>query len=298
MNQNEIKKILVPVDFTETSENALAEAMTLAKRLKSEVFLLHVVETNGYYSAVFPESNIILPSFAELKKAVKQKMNSMQEKMAKKYGISPHAFVINGHIATEIISFSKKKKIDFIVMGTHGADGYKELFIGSNAQRVVTLSNIPVITIQDKKIKAGFKNLLIPIDNSLHSREKVNMAMLFAEAYKSRIHLVGLPSSNDEQEVSDIKIKLASIEKIVSAKNMSYKTSIIHGKNLAKTAIKYAEENNNDLIVINTGHESKLTGIFMGAFAQQIVNHAKAPVLSFKHSPDHYSIDTPGFGIG
>jgi len=79
---------------------------------------------------------------------------------------------------------------------------------------------------------------------------------------------------------------------------LPYNTSVVYGENLAKKAIKYAAENKCDLIVINTGHESKMTGIFLGAFAQQIVNHSKIPVLSFKHTEGHFYIETPGFGIG
>ncbi|MDZ4757169.1 MAG: universal stress protein [Bacteroidota bacterium] len=296
MKKGDIKRILVPVDFSETSEISLVEAMTLAKRLSAEVFILHVIESSGYYYSIFPEKSVALPSFNEVKKAVNQKMEILQGKLAKKYGVTIHPFIVNGHIDTEIIALAKKKKIDMIFMGTHGASGYKEVFIGSNAQHVVTLSNVPVITIQQKKDKAGFKNILIPIDDSLHSREKVNIAMLIAETFKSYIHLIGLPETKDEEEVNKINIKLASVEKIINDSKLGYKTTVVHGKNLAKAAIKYAKENNCDLIVINTGHESQ-TGIFLGALAQQIVNHSSIPVLSFKHSEDHYSADTPAFGI-
>ncbi len=296
MNKIEILKILVPIDFTETSEIALAEAIALAKKLKAEIFLLHVIESNGYFTSIFPESGILLPSIEEIKKAVKKKMDAVQIKAAKKGEVHVHAFVVSGHIHTEIINFSKKKNIDLIVMGTHGASGYEELFIGSNAQQVVTLSEKPVITIRDKKSKLGFKNILIPIDDSLHSREKVNMAMIVAKAFGSRIHLVGLPVSKNQDDINKINIKLHSVEDVIKSEKLPYNTTIIHGSNLAKTANKYATENQCDLIVVNTGHESRLTGIFLGAFAQQIVNHATVPVLSFKHMKDHYSLDGAGYG--
>jgi nucleotide-binding universal stress UspA family protein len=182
-------------------------------------------------------------------------------------------------------------------MGTHGTSGFNELFLGSNAQRVVTLSDIPVLTMQSKLKHSGFKNILIPIDNSLHSREKVNMAILIADVYGAILHIIGLLDSDDIEVLNKINIKIESIKKIMSNDKLPYKTTIVHGKSLAKDAMKYAEENNCDLIVINTGHESKLTGIFLGAFAQQIVNHSKIPVLSIKHAEGYFSIETSGFGI-
>ena len=298
MSKTKINKILIPVDFSETSEIVMAEAIMLAKLLKAEVHLIHVIEFKGYYFAVIPETQTILPSYPELEKAVEKKMEELLEKIKNKFAISPEIFITSGNVDSEIINFSKEKKFDLIVMGTHGTSGFNELFLGSNAQRVVTLSDVPVLTMQSKLKHSGFKNILIPIDNSLHSREKVNMAMLIANVYGATLHIIGLPDSGDMEVLNKINIKIESVEKIIINDNLPHKTTIVHDKNLAEDALKYAEENNCDLIVINTGHESKLTGIFLGAFAQQIVNHSKIPVLSIKHAEGYLSIDTPGFGIG
>ena len=297
MKKMDIKKILVPVDFSETSEIAMNEAITLARLLKADLFLIHVIEYNGYYFTVVPESQIFLPSFPELEKVVQKRMDKIQAQIRKEFGIKAETYITTGDVHSEIINYSEKKKIDMIVMGTHGASGIAEVFIGSNAQRVVTLSDIPVLTIQKKKGKSGYKNILLPIDNSLHSREKLNIAIIIADLFGAKIHLVGLPDSKDKHELEKFKIKLDSVEKIIQADKLPYVTSIVHGNSLAKSAIKYASANKCDLIIINTGHESKITGIFLGAFAQQIVNHSKIPVLSCKHAQSEYSIDTPGFGI-
>lgn len=297
MKNTDIKKILVPVDFTETSEAAINEAVIIAKELKAQLFIIHVVEYLGYYFSVVPETQTIHPSIIEMEKVVQKKMEAIQKKIKATEGIVPVIFVTTGHIHDEIISFSNKKKIDLIIMGTHGASGYKELFIGSNAQRIVTLSDIPVLTMRKKKRKAGFKNILLPIDNSLHSREKVNLTILIAQLFNAKIHILGLPDSADTNDLNKINIKLDSVEKLITAGKLSHKTTIVHEKSLAKAAMDYAEKRKCDLIVINTGHESELTGIFLGAFAQQIVNHAKIPVLSFRHTEGHFTINIPGFGI-
>jgi len=301
MEKSTIKNILVPLDFSDTSEIALTEAIKLAGLFKANVFLIHVVEYlnefNGYFYSVVPEIQTSIPLLLEFEQTVEKKMEETKERIQKKYGIKVEVTVTSGQVHSEIIRFSEKEKVDLIIMGTHGVSGYKELFMGSNAQRVVTLSDVPVLTIQNEINKTGFKNILIPIDNSLHSREKVNMALLIADIFGSTIHIIGLPDSEEELDLNKITIKLESVEKIISSDKLPYKTTIVHGKNLAMDAIKYADENNCDLIVINTGHESKLTGIFLGAFAQQIVNHSKIPVLSIKHKEGYLTIETPGFGI-
>jgi len=298
MKNNEIKRILVPVDFTKTSDIAVTQAITLARLIKADLYLLHVVEYNGYYFSVVPETQTLLPSLLDLEKAVEKKMEEIRKSIKSKFGIKPLIHVTAGNIYSEIIDFSKKKKIDLIIMGTHGASGYKELFVGSNAQRIVTLSTVPVLTMQNKKSKSEFKNILIPIDNSLHSREKVNLAIQIAKLFGAKIHILGLEVSNDGSGVREIEVRTASVEKIITAEKLSYKTTIVSKGNLSKAAMKYATENKCDLIVINTGHESKSSGIFLGTFAQQIVNHSTIPVLSFRHSEGHYDINTEGFGIG
>lgn len=288
-----IKRILVPVDFTKTSEKAVAKAIIIAKTLNADIFLLHVLEYNAYQFSVVPEKQLLFPSITELEKALAKKMDAMRTGIRKKYKINPEINITTGRIDSEIIHFSKKKNIDLIIMGTHGASGYKELFIGSNSQRMVTLSDIPVLTIQKKIHKPGFNNILIPIDNSLHSREKVNIAMYMAKIFGAKIHILGLPSSNEKSAINKFKIKIESVERVMKLHNLSYKTSIAKGGSLATIAMNYADKSNCDLIVINTGHESQITGIFLGAFAQQIVNHAKIPVLSVKHIADHYSGRSP-----
>jgi nucleotide-binding universal stress UspA family protein len=297
MKKIEFKKILVPVDFTETSDIAMAETISLANRLKAQISLLHVIEYNSYRYSVARELETRLPSIEELETSVRGRMDEIVSEIERESQIKPVVNIVSGNVPAEIINFSRKHKIDLIVMGTHGASGYREMFIGSNAQRLVTLSEIPVLTLLNKINQSGFKNILLPIDNSLHSREKVSLAMQIAELFNAKIHVLGLPDSEDKTELDKFQIKLKSVERIISEDKLPYSTSVVHGKSLAKAAIDYADKNRCDLIVINTGHESEITGIFLGAFHQQIVNHSKIPVLSMKHTPDHYSVDTPGFGI-
>lgn len=296
MKNTAIKKILVPVDFTETSDIAVKEAVAMTELLDAELFLLHVVEYNEYYFSIVPDTLPMLPSLVTLEKGVKKKLEEVREKIKKNHSVTAKVFVTTGHVHSEIIDFAEKKKIDLIIMGTHGASGYKEFFIGSNAQHVVTLSKVPVLTMCTEKSKPGFKNILIPIDDALHSREKVNLAIKVADIYNSRVHLMGF--TEDAEEAGRIEIKLDSIKKISNSHKLSNKSVIVYDGSLAKSALEYANKNKCDLIVINTGHESEITGIFLGAFAQQIVNHSRIPVLSFRHSEGkHYTISTPGFGI-
>ncbi|HTL81288.1 MAG TPA: universal stress protein, partial [Bacteroidia bacterium] len=220
--KKEIKRILVPVDFTETSDNAVEEAVLLARLLGADIYLIHVIESLGYHYSVVPEMKTVLLSPREFEMEVVKKLEKLQERIKQEYGIKVETHVTNGNIHSQIIDYGMRNGVDLIVMGTHGASGFREIFIGSNAQRVVTLSPFPVLTIQKKKEQAGFRNILLPIDDSVHSREKVNIAIAIANAFAAKIRIIGLPDSADPKEMSKFNIKLASVEKMISAARLLF----------------------------------------------------------------------------
>lgn len=296
MKKIEIKKILVPIDFTETSFVAMEEAVSIAKLSKATLCLIHVIEFNGYYFSMVPETQAVLPALLEIEKGVQRKLNALSEEIKIKSAVDVEVYVTTGQIYSEIIDFSEKNNIDLILMGTHGASGYRELFIGSNAQRVVNHSKIPVLTIQEKRFKKEIKNILVPIDSSLHSREKMNFTIVLANLLKAKIHLIGIDDTKSK-DLKSINIKLKSVEDLIISNNLTYQTTIISENNIALASMNYAKENGCDLIVINIGHESNMSGVLSDFFSQQIVNHSKIPVLSLKHSEGYFSINTPGFGI-
>ncbi len=291
-----IERILVPVDFSETSDMAINTVAAMAKICEAELTLFHVLEYQEYYFSVLPEAKVLMPHIEDLRMEAKKKLDEMQSRIKADTGVRPDIFITTGNIESEIRDYSLKENMNLIVMGTHGISGYKEIFIGSNAQRVVTLSVVPVLTIT-KDSSSGFRNILMPFSDALHSRQKVNIAAEVAEQYKAHVHILGILGSDDKEEMHKMKIKLHSVENIIGGKNLPFSTEIVIAKNMAKKAIEYALQNNCDLMVINTGHESEITGVFLGAFAQQLVNHSPIPVLSVKPMEDSYTIGAAGFGV-
>jgi nucleotide-binding universal stress UspA family protein len=292
--KNEIKKILVPVDFTGITGDAIEAAASFAQSAKCEIMLMHVIEFNGYN--MIPEIHSMLPPLNEIEAAVTNRMGELRDRVSEKWNLRPGIFITAGNVYSEILAFAKKAHIDLILMGAHGVSGYKEFFIGSNTQRVTSLSDVPVLSIQGR-MPQKFNNILVPIDNSLYSREKLNEAIVIARIFSSTIHILGLPDSNEKAELDKFKVKLASVEDMVTAAGLSFKTAVVNEGTLANEALAYAGENQCDLIVINTGHESRVTGISPGAFAHEIVNHSKIPVLSIKHAEGNYEIEAPGYGV-
>ncbi|HEY6160872.1 MAG TPA: universal stress protein [Bacteroidia bacterium] len=286
-----VKRILVPIDFSETSLLALEHAGFMAKLFKADLYLTHVIEISEYTYSIYDPAVKFL-DLDEIRKIVIEKLDELAKRTRKEYGVHVNTICTNGRIPRDIVDTSKENAIDLIVMGTHGASGSEEFFIGSNAHRTVTLSACPVITVQTHAKKTGFRNILLPIDNTLHSRQKVDYAIEIAKHYHSKIHVLGLPESNADEDMKKFMIKLEAVEHAIKKAGLTYSIETIFSKNIAREAMDYAPKVNADLTVIMTDHESNLTGMFLGVRAKQVVNHSKVPVLSIKPVEGEYdSID-------
>jgi nucleotide-binding universal stress UspA family protein len=282
MKDINVKKILVPVDFSSTSLTALEHAGHMARLANAELLLIHVLHHKWTaFSWDLPEvpgGSIHLQG----QRALKQ-LGHLADNIQANYQVNVQSLCLTGHVAQTIVSTADSNNVDLIVMGTQGtSSGLEEIFIGSNAYRVVNQSNCPVLSIQGTAAKKGYQNILLPIDDSFYSLQKVNYAVMLAKQYGSHINLVGLAASDSPDEVHKIKIRLAQVEKHLRHHQLGFETRIRTGANYARLSMTAAYESNSDLIIIMTEWEEDITGLFIGPFARQVVNHSKIPVMSVR----------------
>jgi nucleotide-binding universal stress UspA family protein len=294
MKKFEVKKILVPTDFSETGLLAIDHAAHMAKLFSAQLILLHVIEVAETTFDIYNPSAPVR-SISDLQVIVTQRLSDLAGKIRNEHGITPEILCSSGRTAHEIADIAAEKEADLIIMGTHGASGFEEFFIGSNAHKTVTIAPCPVITVQTHVKTPGFREIVLPIDDTLHSRQKVDTAVELAKKYGSRIHIVGLMPSSDTVDKNKFGIKLDAVEDAVKRANVPYVRKTFEERNVAAKAMDYSNYVNADLIVIMTDHESHLTGMFIGPFAKQIVNHSRIPVMSIRPVEGRYeSIDLTG----
>lgn len=280
MKKPAIKRILIPMDFSETGQLALEHGAFMASLFKADLYLLHVMELFEYPYTLYDPLLIVPLDNDEFQKNITKSMEEEAQKIRTQHGLNVIPIVTRGRVVTEIVETAKSNNIDLIVMGTHGAKGFEEFFIGSNAHRTVTVSPCPVITIQTQTQKKGFTNIVAPFDNTLHSRQKVDHLVLLAKQHGAFVHILGLMTEDDDK--NKFMIKIESIEEALKHAKISYECKIVRGANLAIEAMNYSNQVKGDLIITMTDHESHLNGIFLGAFAKQIINHSKIPVMSIR----------------
>lgn len=275
-----VNKILIPIDFSETSKLALEHAANLCQKFNSKLHLLHVYTSSNV--DVLPNLTATSASEsneAKIKEMVTEELNTIGSDFKNKYNVEYQIEVREGKISKEISKTAIEVNADMIVMGTHGVSGFEEFFLGSNAYRTVTSSSVPVLTIQSHIKKIGYDKIVMPIDASKHTRDKASQVATIAKAFDSTVYIAALISENHEEEEKIFNLKVKQVEEYFDDQGVKHEKKVIHGENIADMTIEYSEEVGADLTVVMTEQESA-TGLFVGPYAQKVVNHSKTPILS------------------
>ena len=278
-------KILVPIDFSSQSLIALEQSYNLAREYHAEITLLNVIEEGGMLAKLFSNQQ-----HDELKKKLQDQLDAMAADVEKKSGVKVNTILAKGSIYDKIAEVAEMINATLIVMGTNGDEGLKKKFIGSNALRVVRGSAVPVITIKGKHHRNGCKTIVLPLDLSKETREKVNKAVEFSRLFHGAVvRVVSVLFTTDEFIVNKLTRQLGQVKAFLEKENVECTAEIIKGikgeETLAQNVIEYANKVEGDLIMIMTQQEIDFTDLFIGSSAQEIINHSQIPVLSIR--PQH-----------
>lgn len=279
MNRNNNNNILVPTDFSEIAQNALGHALKIADVYKNEITLLNIQDEGGLFGLFGSDEKMGL-----IKEAVDMKMDKLIAESAKSFpNVKINKRFETGKIYKVITEIAEKENFDSIVMGTNGASGLQQI-TGSNASRVINYAKVPVVVVKDQSIsKNGYEKIVLPIDLSRESRQKVTWAIHLAKRFNSVIHVIYENSSNNEVK-GRIFAAVNQTQDLLSENNANY---IVRGldeekypDSFAEDTLAYASEINADLIMIMTQQEKGFSEFLLGSYAQQIVNHSgKVPVM-------------------
>lgn len=282
MNRVRTSKVIVPIDFSKTALNAVKYAAFMVKPVNGEVILLHVMKKNDMVDIFIPALNIKDPSV--ITNYISSKLEKIAEDIRTRYGVNVSTETSTGHITSEIVHIAEEKEATMIVMGTHGSDTENGFFLGSNAYRVLTKSDIPVLTMQNAADKNGFSSILLPIDSSHHSRQKVDSAIYIAKKFKAKIHAFGVLHNDQYDKNYEFKMKtiLEQVQKLAEKDGVTCDTKIEFCDNRAKTTLDYATQVNADLIVIMSDQNAEFSSVLLGNYAHQLLNDSEVPVLCIK----------------
>ena len=277
-----MKTILVAIDFSKNATHALSYALLYANKLGTNIHLIWVDNTSSDESV----TDTIEGDLRREKKAYMNKIIEEYQPLLKQGKIE--MIFRKGRIYQEITKAAYEIKAEMIFAGTHGVSGYEQYWIGSNAYRIVTQAPCPVVTIRnDFKFKKTLKKILLPLDSSLETKQKLPFASDLAKSFGAVIHLL---------EVYNTPIKIIrkridhfgqEAKKCLVDENVDFVLDKIEADNVAASILEYSNSKNIDLIMMMTDQGTTTANKYLGPYAQQLINNATIPVLSLRAKEYH-----------
>ncbi|MFM7896967.1 MAG: universal stress protein [Flavobacterium sp.] len=273
-----MKRILVPTDFSKHAEYALKVAAQIAKRNDGEIFLLHMLELPSAGNDALSRAHDI-PELMFFKNAAVAKLDDL---MNSSYldGVKISR-IIQFEMAFEgIIKNGEAHNVDLIVMGSHGASGFQEMFIGSNTEKVVRNSNVPVLVIKREEDNFNASKFVFASDFSEEIKKPFEKVVEFANKFNAHLHLVNVNTPNNFKST---KVAQKQMDEFVAEfKINNYSTHIYNDVNVEKGILHFAKSIDADIIGMSTHGRKGLSHFFNGSISEDLVNHAKRPVITFK----------------
>ena len=281
-----MKKILVPTDFSDHAEYALKVAAQIARKNNGQIYLLHMLELPSHISDDgIGESNAVGTSadVPEVMFFMEKTRERFEDIVNKPYleGISIVEAIQFDRAFDGIIKHSKKEGIDLIVMGSHGASGFHEMFIGSNTEKVVRSSDIPVLVIKKEEGEFNPQNFIFASDFSDEIKKPFAKAVEFANSFNANLHLVFINTPNDFKATHAAQKNISDFAANFDIKN-GYTAHVYNDVNIEKGVLHFANSVNADLIGMCTHGRKGLAHFFNGSISEDLVNHAVRPVITFK----------------
>lgn len=274
-----MKRILVPIDFSEQANCAAKVAAKIAKQVGAEIFLLHMLELpEGVIDAMSGGDNSTPASLLFMKK-VHERFDELKAQDFFK-GLNVIESVHFHKTFDGVIAESKKQNIDLVVMGSSGATGLKEILVGSNTEKVVRHSEVPVLVIKKGSANFEINDIVFASDFANDSKVKFQSIIDFAAIFKAKLHLLYI---NTASNFSSTKKISNTINSFVTDFNIpDFETYIYNDVSIEKGILNYANDINADLIAINTHGRSGLSQLLNASIGQELANHAIRPVITFK----------------
>ncbi|WP_159021906.1 universal stress protein [Formosa sp. L2A11] len=274
-----MKRIMVPTDFSGEAEYATKVAAKFAKKFDCEIYLLHMIDLP------VGELDKMTPSYSEIPEALffmKLAAKNFNELLQKDFlqGITVHHVIKTNSTFQGINENAKELNIDLIIMGSHGTTGFKEIFIGSNTEKVVRTSHIPVLVIKSTENEFKADDMIFASDFNLDSKATYTQAVKFAKKFNSKIHLLLVNTPNNFSTTKESEERIQKF--IANADYPNFTINIHNDDTVEKGILNFAQEIDADIIGISTHGRQGIAHFFNGSISEDIVNHAVRPVITFK----------------
>lgn len=271
-----MKKILVPTDFSDCARRAEAIALDIASRANAEIHYMHIIHTPLEWRDLPLEKENLYP---ETKAQIAQARSALAELTynADKKGLISKSHLVYDRGREEVMAIVRQYGIELIVMGSYGADGFKEL-LGSNAQMMVRYAPVPVLVV--KGDKTSFSHMVFASDFEAVPVSSGKVVSEFAELLKARITLLYVNTPYNFRETDEVMADMEAFKEATGL--LKCDCDIYCALNAERGIEKYLSQTGADLVVLASVAKSNLLKLITSSLSENLVNHIQVPVLSIK----------------
>lgn len=274
-----MKKILVPIDFSKPSEYATKMAAKIAEKTNATVYLIHFIELPSGVIDIASSSTFSIPESMLYLRKTKEKVLEFKKSFFSEDRTVEYFIKLNSPFEG-IKKYAEKINADLIIMGSKGHSEFEEIMIGSNTEKIVRSSKIPVIVIKKDIKKFKLKNLVFASNFKEENKEVFRKFLDFANAFDSKVHLlkINTPSNfeitrNSIQKVKDF-IKDFHLPK--------HSINIYNDTSVEEGIVNFSREKKADLIALSTHGRSGISHLFTASVTKNLSKKALKPMFTVK----------------
>jgi nucleotide-binding universal stress UspA family protein len=275
-----MKKILLPIDFSETSDNAFVYALELANIFKAELVLLHTFELPIVDSQSLPINYAIIYETMEL-----TNFDHFKDKMPKLHAIAEERnlghiamshILMDGVLVNSIKKVVKQENIDFVVMGTKGAEGWLDSFLGTNTGAVISDVSVPVLSVPVGAKFNRFKNIAFTTRFREKDIEALVKVLIMAKKLHAKVKCLYIKTSE-----SDVNTAVINKWKSHFEEENNLEFFIIPSDEVTNSIEDFLISQDIDLLAMLTYKRNFFIEFFTSTTTQKLSYHLKTPILAF-----------------
>ncbi|MEA3462234.1 MAG: universal stress protein [Bacteroidota bacterium] len=266
-----MNNFIVPIDFSVDSMKGLEWAILFSQNKSINIQMVYVLSnSSNFQSSVVEQEH----KYAEtqFKMLVKEYGPRMGNQSRLRYIIK------KGKVYREVVNQLNSYKNAVVSASTHGASGFEELFIGSNALKIMAATEHPVFTLRTT-VPDNVRKIVVPIKLHLDTRQKAPIVADLAELFGAELHVITISTRSNKRDLARLETYANQVINYFKARELKTIAKTLIGESLPHVTCNYAEAVDADLITIMSSALDKWN-VFLGSYAQQMVKSATVPLLS------------------
>lgn len=275
-----MKKILLPTDFTATSENALIYALEMAKLFKAKLVLLHTFEIPIVDNQAMPLNyaviyeSIELSNFEQFKQLMPRYHKIAEERNLG--AIEMQHIVMDGDLLVSIKKVIEQENIDLVVMGTKGANTWVDAFLGTNTGAVLSSVSVPVLSVPQGAKFQKIQTIAFTTRFRKKDIEALVKVLVFAKKMQAKVKCLYVKTAHSDVTETTIKRWESHFED-----ETNLKIFIIPSEEVQQTIEDFMVSQDIDMLAMLTYKRNFFLKLFTNTTTQQLSYHLNTPILAF-----------------